>query len=86
MSYVNMSGIKLFSKQAGQFIHNAVTSAYNFRNPRTLPLFKCRTKRFQSSFFFFFTILCQEMGSISIASYSSHKKFLNFSIPIVNNI
>ena len=71
------------ASKLNNLIPDAVTPAYNFRNPRTLPLFKCRTKRFQSSFF---TILCKEMGCIFIANYSSHKRFLYFSIPIVNII
>ena len=38
------------ARKLNSLITDAVTPAYNFRNLRTLPLFKCCTKRFQSSF------------------------------------
>ena len=47
-----------------------VTPAYNFKNARTLPLFKCFMKRFQSSFF---TIICKEMDAFEQFFNSSHE-------------
>ena len=38
------------ASKLSNLIPNAVTPNYNFRKPRTLPLFKCRTKRFKMSF------------------------------------
>ena len=38
------------ANKLNDLIPNSVTPAYNSRKPRTIPLFKCRTKRFKMSF------------------------------------
>ena len=44
---------KIFRKPANKLndlIPNSVMPAYNLRKPRTIPLFKCQTKHFKTSF------------------------------------